>query len=301
MVELFKIRELGVCRKKVRVDENTAFSYCELKTGEESRKRGLPSNFILLVLGGSVEVSCDRFENRVLQSDQMILLLRNSSVCIKVLKRTTMYLMYFDKWISTCDQLLFKAYLPDTEKIKYNFLPTAIPQPIVHFLKQLHYLQEQKVDCVHFNRLKHSEFFVLLRNFCPREDLVMFLAPMIGRSIQFREKVQEKCMQLKSGGIMELAGLIGMGRKNFERKFRQEFGTSPAKWMNEEKAKRLYMFLTEPDITIADAMDQFNFNSATHFNRFCLQHFQKTPGAIIREARIPKKGKNRNGKPPAPV
>ena len=298
MIELFKIRELGVCRKKLQVDENTAFSYCELKSGEESRKRDLPSNFILFVLGGSMEVSCDRFENRVLQSNQMILLLRNSSVCIKALKNTTLYTLYFDKWISTCDQQLFKAYLPDTEKIRYDFMPTVIPQPIVLFLKQLHSLQEQKIDCLHFNRLKHSEFFILLRYFCPREELVMLLAPMIGKSLEFREKVLEKYTQMKNGGVEVLAGLVGMGRKNFERKFRAEFGASPAKWMNDDKAKHLYMFLTEPDVSIADAMEHFHFNSATHFNRFCLQHFQKTPGAIIREARVRKKGKKRTGKSP---
>jgi len=281
MSDIFKIRALGVC-KKVQLDEKTAFACHELKQGAEFRSRDLPLNFILFVLGGTIEVSCNQYEKCRIQQDQMILLMRSSSVLIKAEKKTTLYALYFDMLLSSCDQQLFNAYLPDTEKISYVFLPVAIPQPIVQFLKQMRYIQELNVDCLHFNSLKHREFFILLRHFCPREDLVMFLSPLIGRSLSFRNKVLEKFALLKIGRVTELAGLVGMGRKNFDKQFRKEFGMSPAKWMLQEKAKRVYMFLREPDVTITDAMDRFYFNSSAHFNRFCLRYYKTTPGAIIK-------------------
>ena len=295
MSDIFKIRTLGVC-KKVQLDEKTAFSSHEIKQGNEYRNRDLPLNFILFVLGGTIEVSCSQFEKCRIQQDQMILLMRSSSVLVKAEKKTTLCAMYFDMLLSSCDQQLFNAYLPDTEKIRYDFRPVEIPQPIIQFLKQIRYIQEQKVDCMHFNSLKHREFFILLRYFCPREDLVMFLAPLIGRSFTFRNKVLEKYRQLKIGRVTELADLVGMGRKNFDKQFRKEFGTSPAKWMLQEKAKRLYIFLREPDVTINDAMDRFYFNSSAHFNRFCLRYFKATPGTIIKEARL--KSKNEKNKAP---
>ena len=129
---------------------------------------------------------------------------------------------------------------------------------------------------MHFNGIKHREFFILLRQFCPREDLVKFISPLIGRSLYFRNKVMEKYAQLKNGRVTEFASLVGMGRKNFDKQFRKEFGISPAKWMSQEKAKRLYIFLRKPDITIADAMDRFYFNSSAHFNRFCHTYFKDT-------------------------
>ena len=288
MSDIFKIRTLGVC-KKVQLDEKTAFACHELKQGIEFRNRDLPLNFILFVLGGTIEVSCNQYENCRIQQDQMIMMMRSSSVHIRVVKKVMLYVMYFDTILSTCDQQLFNAYLPDTEKITYDFKPVGIPQAIVQFLKQIRYVQEQKVDCIHFNGIKHREFFILLRNFCPREDLVMFITPLIGRSLTFRNKVLEKYAQLKNGRVTELAGLVGMGRKNFDKQFRKEFGTSPAKWMLQEKAKRLFIFLREPDVTITDAMDRFYFNSSAHFNRFCLKYYKKTPGTIIKEARIKKK------------
>jgi AraC-like DNA-binding protein len=121
--------------------------------------------------------------------------------------------------------------------------------------------------------------------------LVVFLTPLIGRTYNFRNKVLEKNTQVKAGGVAELASLVGMGRKNFKKQFQKEFGTSPAQWMLQEKAKRLYVFLHEPEVTIADAMDEFYFNSSSHFNRFCKHFFQKTPGSIIKEARQQKKRK----------
>ena len=290
MNDIFKIEELGVC-KKIQLDDKTAFTYYELEPGEECKNRKLPLHFILFVIDGMLEVSCNQFENRQIQSDQMILLIRTSSVYVRALNKTTVMLMYFDMFLSTCDQQLLKAYLPDTEKIRHDFMPVNIPESIMLFLKQMHYFQVRKVNCKHFNRLKHCEFFVLLRYFCPREELVIFLAPLISRTYNFRNKVLEKYVQVKGGGVAELASLVGMGRKNFEKQFQKEFTTSPAQWMLQEKAKRLYVFLHEPEVTIADAMDEFYFNSSSHFNRFCKHFFQMTPGTILKEARQQKKRK----------
>ena len=284
MNDIFKIRELAVCRK-VQIDEKTAFTRHELMSGDEFREHNLPLNYIIFVLEGRMEVICNQYRKCLVPSNRMVLLLRTSSVYVKALQQTTLYVLYFDILVSSCDQQILNTYLPDAEKITYEFKPITIPEPIIRFLAQIQYFQALKVDCTHFNSLKHCEFFLLLRHFCPRADFVMFLAPLIGRSVQFRNKVLEKYTQLGNGRITEFARLVGMGRKNFEKQFRKEFGISPARWILQEKAKHLYMFLTEPDITIADAMDRFYFNSAAHFNHFCVQHYNKTPGMIIQEAR----------------
>jgi len=284
MTDIFKIRTLGVC-KKVQLDEKTAFNYYDIPAGDAYRKRDLPLNFILFVLEGGIEISCNRYEKRLVQPDEMILLVRSSSVQVSVLKATALIVMYFDGFLSSCDQILFHAYYPDAEKISYEFAPMRVPNPILQFLSQMRCLIEQKVGCMHFNCLKHREFFILLRHFCSREDLVKFLSPLIGRSMTFRNKVLEKFALVKNGGVSELASLVGMGRKNFDRQFRKEFDISPAKWLLQEKSKRLYMYLMEPEVTISDAIDMFNFNSSAHFNRFCQQYFKTTPGAIIKEAR----------------
>ena len=288
MNDIFKLRDLGVC-KSFQSDGKTAFTCYKIDMGEEIWNRDLPLNYILFLLEGKVEISCNEFKNHQIQPSQMILLLRTSAVHVKFLEGSLLCVMYFDTFFSVCDQHLFRSYLPDVEKMKYVFLPTRIPEPITAFLRQISSFQELGVDCTCYNDLKHREFFVLLRHLCSREEIVMFLSPLICSSLRFRSKVLDKYMQLGDGHVTELAGLVGMGRKNFDKRFHEEFGIPPAKWMQQEKAKHLRHFLMEPDVTIADAMDKFYFNSASHFNRFCLHHFNQTPGKIIHEAQEDKK------------
>ena len=282
MKDLFEIRELGVC-KKAQIECNTSFVHNELNADYEFHNYNLPSNYIFFVLEGIIELSCNEFENRKFKAGEMVFMLRSSSVRGKVLKKTKLYVMYFDSFFSSCDRQFFKAFLPDVEKITYDFTPVPIPLQLRMFIKQAIYFQDEKVDCMHFNIIKHQEFFILLRHFCSREDIIMLLAPLISHSISFRAKVLEKYTLLENGDVTEFAGLVGMGRKNFDKHFREEFGTSPAKWMQEEKAKRLRIFFAEPGITISDVMDKFNFNSPGHFNRFCHQYFNESPGMIIKK------------------
>ena len=281
MSNIFEIRELGVC-KKVQVEVKTAFACYELKVGEEMQNLNLPLNYILFVSEGAVDLSCNEFENRKFEAGEMVFVLRSSSVRAKVLKKAKLHVFYFDTFMSSCDRQLFKAYLPDVEKITYDFSPVPVPNAILQFLEQILCFQKDRVDCVHFNSLKHQEFFILLRHYCSKEDIVGLLAPLICRSLDFRTRVLDKYMLLENGRVSELADLVGMGRKTFDKRFREEFGTSPAKWMQEEKAKRLHIFLAEPGITISDAMDKFHFNSQAHFNRFCHQYFNASPGALIK-------------------
>ena len=284
MIDIFKIRELGVYREE-QVDTKTAFTYYEVKKGDEIRSHNLPLNYIIFILDGSLEISCNEFEKRYFQSGEMFFMLRSSSAHVKVLKKSELYVFYFDSFLSPSDHQLFKAYLPDVEKIVYDFKPVLISEPVENFLKQMLYFQRLKIDSMNFNSLKHSEFFLLLRHFCPREELVMFLSPLIVRSLSFRTKVLEKYPLLKNGRVPELAGLIGMGRKNFDKCFREEFGVSPARWMQQEKAKHLRLFLKEPGVTISEAMDKFQFNSPSHFNRFCHKYFKTSPGMVIKESK----------------
>jgi AraC-like DNA-binding protein len=295
MENIFKIKDLSVCRK-VPVDVNTAFVYYEIKAGEDVRNRELPLHFIFFVLGGVIEVSCNQFENRRFQANEMIFLLRSSSVKVRVLKKVKLYVMYFDKFLSLCDRQLFKAYLPYVGKSVYDFRPIAIPVPMRFFLEQLLYFQKQKIDCMHLNSLRHCEFFVLLRHLCPREDIVDFLSPILGNAMDFRDKVLESYPKVDGKGVTKLADLVGMGRKTFDKRFREEFNTSPAKWMQQETAKRLRLYLSESGVTISDAMDKFHFNSPGHFNRFCRHYFQVPPGAIIKEANASVHKKNKKAR-----
>jgi AraC-like DNA-binding protein len=136
---------------------------------------------------------------------------------------------------------------------------------------------------MHFNELKHRELFILIRMFCSRYEIIALLAPVIEISKSFKSKVLEKYGELETGRVSELASLVGMGRKNFDKRFREAFATSPARWIQQETAKKVRLFLMESGITIADAIEKFHFSSPSHFNRFSKKNFGKSPGEMIKE------------------
>jgi AraC-like DNA-binding protein len=109
------------------------------------------------------------------------------------------------------------------------------------------------------------------------------LSPVISHSFNFRNRVLDNYNKLEYGRVDELAGLVGMGRKKFDKVFKDEFGIPPSRWIQQETAKHLHVFLAEPDVTISDAMYKFRFNSPSHFNRFCRKFFNKPPGEIIKK------------------
>jgi AraC-like DNA-binding protein len=283
MEGIFKIRDLSLCTHQ-QAENKTAFRCYEVKSGYALKVSKLPLNYLIFVLDGLIELSCDAYEGRIYASDEMAFMPVSSLVKLKALNDTRMYVMYFDVLLSRCDRHFFKTCLPDVVKITYDFTPVAIPRKIRAFLEQLNIAQADGVDCMDFNFLKHGEIFILLRHFCPREDLVSLFTPLILKIKDFRAKVLEMYARMDGGNVSDLADLMGMGRKNFDKYFRREFDRSPAHWMQEEKAKRLRAFLREPEVTIIDAMDKFHFSSASYFNRFCRKFFGETPLTIIKQS-----------------
>ncbi|MDR0835465.1 MAG: helix-turn-helix domain-containing protein [Tannerella sp.] len=284
MENIFDIHKPEKCRLQ-EPDIHTSFTYYELNVGEEHDVENLPFNFVLFVLNGEISVCCNEFVGRKFKSGEMIFLRRSSVVKVKAKAKTGMVVFYFDELISTCDRYMFRTFLPDVEKTTYNFSPVPIPEPVKAFLKQLTYFQSLRLNCMHFNEVKHRELFLLIRWFSSRDEIIALFAPLIGVSQSFRAKVLDNYSLMKEGRVSELATLVGMGRKNFDKRFREEFAVSPARWIQMETAKRVQLYLMEPGITIADAIEKFHFNSASHFNRFVRKNFNKRPGEIIKEAK----------------
>jgi AraC-like DNA-binding protein len=284
MEDILKIRDLEE-GPRAYPDYKTAFTFYDTQAGEKLSNSKLTLNYIFFVITGEISVSCNAFQNHIFRANDMAFMQKSSSIKIDVKKSAKLCVFYFDTLLSSMDQQLFKTFLPDAEKTVYQFRPIHIPFPIRLFLEQVRFIQQKKIDCNIFNALKHREFFLLIHYLCPREDIVEFFFDLICKSLNFRNKVLDKYMNMKGNRVEELAALVGMGRKNFEKRFRTEFDTSPAKWIQQETAKRVRLFLEVPGITISDAMDKFHFNSPSHFNRFCQQYLSASPGAIIKAAK----------------
>jgi AraC-like DNA-binding protein len=185
----------------------------------------------------------------------------------------------FDTINNVCDKFNLHSYWSICKDIRYDFQPLAqIPQ-LDAFLTQLQYYLEQGVKCEHFHELKIQELFLILRWFYSKDQLAQLFYPIIGQSIDFKAFVLDNHLKVKD--ISELSNLAMMGRSSFDLKFKKEFGIPPGQWLLRQKAKHVKIHMATPGVTISDILIKFDFNSATHFTRFCKQHFGCPPSKMM--------------------
>ena len=103
----------------------------------------------------------------------------------------------------------------------------------------------------------------------------------VGKSVGFRETILRNYTKAES--VEDLANIAGMGRTNFDRKFKVEFGVSPGRWLLQQTAKQIYHRMSEPNIKVKDLITEFGFASSTHFTRFCRQQFGAPPTHILKQ------------------
>jgi AraC-like DNA-binding protein len=53
--------------------------------------------------------------------------------------------------------------------------------------------------------------------------------------------------------------------------------------MQEQKAKKIYREVTCTKRTFTEIAFEYDFSSPAHFNDFCKQYFQNTPGGLRKE------------------
>jgi AraC-like DNA-binding protein len=201
------------------------------------------------------------------------------------MKDASMLVMSFDVLQNVCDKAMVYTYRPYVVRTAYTFSPVPIRYPLSSFLDLLAVYLKGGIDCEHLHEIKQKEFFLVLRRCYSKEEITTLLHPIVGIS-DFKTFILRNYQKVEN--VAELVDMSGMGRTAFDNKFREIFGLSTHQWMLKRIASQIQYKIMEPDITIKDIMTEFKFNSATHFNRFCKQQFNCTPGEMLKRARAPK-------------
>lgn len=98
------------------------------------------------------------------------------------------------------------------------------------------------------------------------------------KAYSFHDKVMIAFSTAKT--VRELAEKCGCAVNTFERRFKEEFGTVPCKWMVEQKAKRVVTLLTRTDLSMKEIADECGFESNSYFWDFCRRNLKATPTQI---------------------
>ncbi|MDR1091240.1 MAG: AraC family transcriptional regulator [Prevotella sp.] len=281
MENLFYLEEHTSCRK-YKSDFQTGFKYSTIKAGATLEKMDTSCNHLLFLKEGLIHINCDEYVGQSIKKHECILIPKGARMSCRAIQDSGLLVMTFDVLQNVCDKAMLHSYHAQHADVAYHFAPTTIRYPLTSFVDLLISYLKGGIDCEHLHEIKEKEFFLVLRRCYSKEEIINLLHPIIGVS-RFKGFVLQNYMNVDS--VTELAELSGMRRTIFDIRFREVFGMSARQWMLRQIAKHIRYKAMDPEVTIRDIMDEFKFNSATHFCRFCKQQFNCTPKELLKNSR----------------
>jgi AraC-like DNA-binding protein len=282
MENLFYLEEHTPCQR-YKSDFQTGFKYSTIKAGETLERMNTSYNHLLFLKEGVMSIKCNDFSARKIKREECILIPKAAKMSCKVLENSNLLVMTFDVMQNVCDKVMLQSYQPLYNQVNYTFSPTPIRYPLTSFVDLLVTYLNGGINCEHLHEIKEKEFFLVLRRCYSKEEIMNLLYPIIGIS-DFKSFILQNYLEVES--VTELVDLSGMGRTAFDSKFREVFGMSARQWMLQQIAKHVRYKAMDPEISIRSIMNEFKFNSATHFYRFCKQQFNCTPGELLKKSRV---------------
>lgn len=128
---------------------------------------------------------------------------------------------------------------------------------------------------------KLSELFMIFRKYYDEADIRSLFLPIVSAAPDFRLLVYTRMKLIYN--VEELAQACRMGRRTFEKKFKEAFnGETPYSWLQRQKRKKILKKASLSGMTISDIIQEFNFYDASHFYKFCRQHYGKSPEELLK-------------------
>ncbi|MFV0270918.1 MAG: helix-turn-helix domain-containing protein [Macellibacteroides fermentans] len=164
------------------------------------------------------------------------------------------------------------------EIVEKVFAKTIFTKEMHRFLMSIDDYICADIYCQHLHDLKIEEFFRILAIFHGEESYVSLLGPLRTSNRTFRYQVLSNFRPLMN--VIELAEKCNMSVRNFSRRFTEEFGVSPGKWIADKKDGQILQSLSFHDAEMNAISEKFGFASPSHFTNYCKKKFKDTPKGL---------------------
>ncbi len=275
----FDLQEHLSCSYYVKtMDEG--FRKKKKKMGESMTTKRTISNQIIFIIEGELEIAYGAFATVKGCSGQMFFIPRYTSLEYTIIKEGLFIVASYNTVTHFCITTAISALSKTIHQVEYEFKPFEIKETLVPFLNLLYVYILDGVNCRHIHDIKIEELFFIFKVYYKKEELAAFLYPMVGTSLDFRNKVFNYCHQ--SGTVRELAELCGISLKTFNRQFVAEFGEAPSLWMQKRLIEDIKYRLADKRIPLKELVEEFNLSSVSHLVRLCKKYLGETPGEFRR-------------------
>lgn len=265
---------------KIYNDIPVAFELLEFTTNCKMHNECLPKNYIIAFLSGVHEVYNSSMGKKILKRGDMICLSKYSKVSGKTITSGKIVIIAFEMLLSSCDQNIIYDYLLSQPAKQIKIKPLSMCYPMLHFFQMITYLIEQEKVCIHLHEIKFKEFFILLRSFYEKEEIVHFLGESVSGMTEFSIFLYSNYHKVHD--LQELIKESCYSRAVFYRKFKENFkDITPCKWLHIQKRALFLEIAAMPHMTPKTMMNHLNFKSMSTMRRICKELFDCTPALLI--------------------
>jgi AraC-like DNA-binding protein len=265
-------------------DQNPAIEFIRLPEGENVQILS-ELHQIIFVDSGGLTVSEEEVLDKKIKEGEFILVPRQTPCVFRVWKEANILVIKLGNHINLYD------YLPpdlaaDKKKVKVKGNDIGFLKPhqrMTEFSAMLENYINDGIKNVRFLDLKIQEFLILIQAYYDKRQLVSFYAPIHSRDFIFSNNVFVNFDKAKT--VKELANTFDYSLSGFEKKFKKIFKISPYKWIQEQKAKKIYYEVSYGPKTFTRIAEEYGFSSPAHFNDFCKQYYGYTPGGLRKKMR----------------
>ena len=143
----------------------------------------------------------------------------------------------------------------------------------------MEYLQYSLADLRLFD-VKLQELFLLLRMNYARKIQDEFLRFFHCKHTGFVSRVFKHHLSCRKAE--DLAEKLGVSTAVLTRLFEEEFGTTPLKWLLQQRARYVYRDIVDGNLTFTEIAELYHLTSPCYLSAFCRRTFGQSPSKIRR-------------------
>jgi len=263
--------------------QSPSIEIIELKA-KENIQTYLNSNQLIFVMKGVLDLTGKRVQNKRIGTGESVLIPSHNPYIITVIEDVSIMSMKLNFNITFCDFLSLELLLKAHGKIKKDSTGIGMlssHQRLTGFVNTMQTYIDEGLKCEFFFDIKIREFLFLIRAYYSRQTVIDFFASVYTPDFIFSSKVYENLNETKT--IKDMADKLHYSPSGFDKKFKKVFGISPHKWMQGQKAKKIYHEILCTKKLFVEMAFEYGFSSPAHFNIFCKLFFGRPPGELRKE------------------
>jgi len=259
------------------IQEGPSIEYIQYEPGEK-KEHALTFTHIILITEGSFLLSYDHFLDHKVDEGKIILLPPGAHFTVRIETRVSILVFRMKEAIRLCEGYDINNILSEKLSKSDRINSLEIKPAIANFISFLIDNLENGLCHEEYLKLKAEELLYLVRSYYPSKELRDFFFPLLSTNAQFHQFVLKYYRKVKT--VKEFAELNKCSVSNFDKKFKETFGTSTYQWMQQKKVDLLYHEINATDKSLREIAREQKFLSLPQFSDYCKKHFGYPPGKM---------------------